>query len=238
MTRAALAAISHGTSSPGGQAAVAALVAAVAAARSDLRVVGGFVDVQQPDVATTLECLPANAPVVVVPLLLSAGYHVHVDLRMETDGASMPTTVSAALGPDERLTDVLVERLGEVGYQPDDELILAAAGSSDERAIDDCRRAGTMLARRLGRPVEVAFISAASPRVDDAVRSARRRRPGARIVVSTYLLAPGYFDSLARAAGADIASESLLTAHHEPSEALVAVVLERYRAATRELVLS
>ena len=45
-TSPALLAVSHGTSSPSGQAAVAALVAAVSATRPDLAVREGFVDVQ------------------------------------------------------------------------------------------------------------------------------------------------------------------------------------------------
>ena len=40
----------------------------------------GHVDVQQPDVAASLDAIPEGTPVVIVPLLLSAGYHVRVDL--------------------------------------------------------------------------------------------------------------------------------------------------------------
>ena len=76
----ALIACSHGTASPPGQAAVAALVAAVATARPDLEVHEAFVDVQQPDPAAVLATLPPDRRARLVPLLLSAGYHVFVDL--------------------------------------------------------------------------------------------------------------------------------------------------------------
>ena len=66
----ALLAISHGTSSPAGQAAVSALVVAVAARLPDTIVRLGHVDVQQPDVAASLDAIPADTPVVIVPLLL------------------------------------------------------------------------------------------------------------------------------------------------------------------------
>ncbi|WP_241975781.1 MULTISPECIES: sirohydrochlorin chelatase [Cryobacterium] len=81
----ALVGIAHGTSSPAGQAAVAGLMRAVAKAHPDLTVTLGFVDVQHPDTPETLAALPAGLPAVVVPLLLSAGYHVHVDLTEAVD---------------------------------------------------------------------------------------------------------------------------------------------------------
>jgi sirohydrochlorin ferrochelatase len=227
----ALVAVSHGTSSPEGQAAVEGLVRAVATLRPDVVVAGGFVDVQQPDVRATLASLDARVPAVVVPLLLSAGYHVHLDLQRETAAVDRHTTVSAALGPDDRLVDVLVRRLAVSGYRPNDEVVLAAAGSSDSRAVEDCQHVARMLAVRLGRPVTAGFISAAHPRLADAVASVRAIHPGARVVLSTYLVAPGYFHSLAQEAGADIVSDPLLMPGEDPLPGLVDLVLERYAAA-------
>ncbi|WP_022886470.1 sirohydrochlorin chelatase [Glaciibacter superstes] len=223
-----LVAISHGTSSVQGQVAVAALVDAVARLRPDLAVAGGFVDVQQPDVAAVLSSLDGGEPAIIVPLLLSAGYHVHVDLQRESAASRRTIAVSAALGPDERLIDVLEERLSEVGYLPGDAVVLAAAGSSDSRAVEDCRRVGRMLAARLRTPVSVGFISAAAPRISEAIEAARREHPLARIVVSSYLIAPGYFHSLARETTADLVSEPLLVPHEPPPKALAELVLERY----------
>ena len=224
----ALLAISHGTSSPSGQRAVAGLVAAVADARADLPVAGGFVDVQQPDVAAVLSA--TDAPAAIVPLLLSAGYHVHVDLRRAIAGA--PATVLAtALGPDDRLTAVLVQRLVEAGLRPDDRVVLACAGSSDARAVEDCHEMGRRLSHAIGRPVRVGFISAASPRLDDAVD--HERSHGGRVVVSTYLLAPGYFADLAASTTADLTSAPLLRADEQPPAELVDLVLDRYAGALR-----
>ncbi|MDD9205311.1 CbiX/SirB N-terminal domain-containing protein, partial [Georgenia sp. 10Sc9-8] len=50
----ALVACSHGTSDPDGRAAIAALVRAVAARLTGVTVLPSFVDVQDPDVPTTL----------------------------------------------------------------------------------------------------------------------------------------------------------------------------------------
>lgn len=226
---ASLVAISHGTSSPRGRAAVASLVAAVAATRPDLAVSAGFVDVQQPDVRGALAALVPRSEAVIVPLLLSAGYHVHVDLAEQSTGA----LVSKALGPDDGLARILHERLLEAGLRPTDRIVLACAGSTDQRAVGDCHEMGARLARLIAQPVRVGFISAADPRLADAVESERRAASGARVVVSSYLLAPGYFAELARATTADVTTGTLLTAHRPPPPALVELVLHRYRERAR-----
>lgn len=225
----ALVAISHGTSSPSGQVAVASLLAAVGESRPDLQVSGGFVDVQQPDVAATLAAVADAAPAVVVPLLLSAGFHVHVDLVNEVRGAvGRSTALSAALGPDDRLVTVLVRRLREAGLRAGDEVVMAAAGSTDARAVADCLETGRLLADRLGRAVTVGFISAARPSLERAVLMARQRTPGARVVVATYLLAPGYFADSAAHLG-DVVSAPLLAVGEAPPPELVQLVVDRYR---------
>ncbi len=54
-----------------------------------------------------------------------------------------------------------------------------------------------------------------------------------RVVVATYLLAPGYFADLAAAAGGDLCSRPLLVEDAAPPAELVAIVLDRHDAATR-----
>ncbi|WP_417220903.1 sirohydrochlorin chelatase [Arthrobacter sp.] len=233
-----LVAVSHGTNSPQGQAAVSALVRAVASRRPDLNVVESFVDVQQPALATSLAGLAGRTRV--VPLLLSAGYHVHVDLA-EAAAARPGTTVSGALGPDQRLVQVLARRLREAGTRPGDHVVLGCAGSNDQRAIADCEATAASLAAWLGQPVSTGYISAANPELKQAVESARgnlaeaRAQHGShgadadgRVVVATYLLAPGHFSSLARECGADVVTEPLLTAGQEPPAEIVALVLDRF----------
>jgi sirohydrochlorin ferrochelatase len=229
MTTPALLAISHGTASPEGQAAVAALVATVAERLPDVTVRLGHVDVQQPDVAASLDALPAGQPVVIVPLLLSAGYHVRVDLKQQTAGRD-GVTIAAALGPDARLVDALLARLAPLDIAPDDAVVLAVAGSSDDRANDDCRRIGEMLGDRLGRDVAVGFLAAADPRVGAAVSTARTHAP-ARVIVANYLLAPGYFHDLAvRLADGSPVARPLLD-DDPPPASLVDIVVDRYRHA-------
>jgi sirohydrochlorin ferrochelatase len=226
--------VSHGTSSPRGRTAVAALVDSVAARVPGRRVVSGFVDVQQPDLAATLT---SASGAVVVPLLLSAGYHVHVDMRQAVTSADRVVDaplLAAALGPDDRLVDLLSSRLEQAGVGGDDVVVLGAAGSSDERAVADCRDMASRLSSTLGSPVDCGFISASAPRLADAVRHARARHPGRRIAVATYLLAPGYFAELAAACGADIVTAPLLRDDAPTPSSLVDIVLDRCAAAERE----
>ncbi|MBD8022935.1 sirohydrochlorin chelatase [Microbacterium gallinarum] len=228
MTTPALLAISHGTSSPEGQAAVAALVAAVAQRLPDVTVRLGHVDVQQPDVAASLDALPDDQPVVIVPLLLSAGYHVRVDLKKQSAGRE-GVTIAPALGPDPRLADQLAARLAQLDPDPASAVVLAVAGSSDDRANDDCRAVGAMLAERLGRPVEVGFLAAAEPRLGAAVAHVQDTAGAA--VVANYLLAPGYFHDLAVRVSGDSAVVRPLLDDDEPAASLVDIVIDRYRSA-------
>lgn len=232
----ALIACSHGTASPAGQAAVAALVAAVATARPDLEVHEAFVDVQQPDPATVLATLPPDRRAHLVPLLLSAGYHVFVDLS-EIAADRARTDVTRALGPDPRLVALLHRRLVAAGLRDGDRVVLAAAGSSDARAVTDCAATAEALAVRVGIPVTAAYLSAAEPSLADAVAAQRdsayavnagQATPPPRVVVATYLLAPGYFADVAAASGADVVTPPLLLPDEPPPPELVDIVIERH----------
>lgn len=225
-----LLAISHGTSSVAGRSAVGGLVAAVRRRHGDVR--GGFVDVLRPDVPAVLARLEPGRHAVLVPLLLSAGYHVHVDLRRAVRQRAEHVRVAGALGPDPALIAVLARRLEEAGLRPDGRVVLAAAGSSDGRAVADCRVVAEQLAARLDRPVAIGFLSAASPRLPEAVEAARG---GGRVVVSSYLLAPGYFQDLVERAGADIVTAPLLLPRQEPPAELVDLVLRRFAEAVERV---
>jgi sirohydrochlorin ferrochelatase len=230
MSDPALAGFAHGTSSPSGQALVAELMDAVATARPDLTVRLGLVDVQEPDIEQTFASLDPQERVAVVPLLLSAGYHVHVDLSRGVAKREGPTALGGALGPDPRLAVILQRRLEQVGFADGDVLVLAVAGSSDARAVADCRTAAGYLAEAMGVEVTLGFLSAAEPRLDVAILEARQRHPRSRVVVGTYLLAPGYFFDLAVAAGGDTIAPPLLAEGEAPPRELVEVILDRYNA--------
>ncbi len=226
---------SHGTGDAVGQAAIRELVDAVAA-RVDVPVLDCFVDVQQPDVPTTLALAPGVTPLVIVPLLLSTGYHVRVDVtEAALKVAPRQTVITPALGPDDRLVDLLELRLREAGFRDTDEVVLAAAGSSDPDAVTDCRAVAAALGRRLGREVTVGFLASAEPRLDAAISATRDAHPESRVAVATYLLAPGYFARLAAAADAGLVTAPLLRADGPPPAELVDLVIDRYSQAVQVL---
>jgi sirohydrochlorin ferrochelatase len=225
-----LVAASHGTASPTGQAAISSLVDAVAAARPDLAVLPAFVDVQAPRVDAVLGAAGEGARI--VPLLLSSGFHTRHDLASAA-ASQRGTTVARALGPDPRLAAVLERRLLEAGARARDQVVLACAGSTDPAGVTDCREMARMLSERLGTKVEPAFVSAAPPAVPEAVEraSARRRRrwfPRGRVVVASYLLAPGHFAARVAAVQADVVAQPLLVPGAEVPPELVELVLEHF----------
>jgi len=223
-----LVACAHGTRNPTGRRLIAELALAARRLRPELVTTAAFVDVQPPTVVDVVaELSAAGRPAVVVPLLLSGGYHVHVDIAGAV--ADHESAVAARpLGPDPRLVEVLHDRLLAGGADPRDPLtaiVLAAAGSSDPRSVADVEDTADLLQRSWAGPVTTGYGSAAQPPVQDAVAAARRG--GAeRVVVAAYLLAPGHFHDKLAGAGADAVTAPLL-----PDDRIAAVLLDRYDAA-------
>ncbi|TSI11661.1 sirohydrochlorin chelatase [Brevibacterium aurantiacum] len=251
MTLPSIGLISHGTSSAEGRRVIEALASAVS---EDLHCRGlvvevmlGHVDVQHPDVAEVLSALPRDAPVILVPLLLSPGYHVHVDLaeavraaggadgrtepgadRPEASGRaeSRDIRLTPTLGPDPRLARILAEHLPNL--EDEDQVVLAAAGSSDDRANDACLEMAESLADELSRPVVAGFHAGGGDRLGEIVE--QKRGSGARVVLSSYLLAPGFFQDLTSTLisdSRDILGPPLLHDGVETPPLLVDVVRDR-----------
>jgi sirohydrochlorin ferrochelatase len=152
---------------------------------------------------------------------------VHVDIAGAVaahDGA----LAARPLGPDPRLAAVLLDRLrsaGEDAGDPNTAVVVAAAGSSDARAVADVEDTADLLQRDWAGPVTTGYGSAARPTVPDALTAARRA--GAeRVVVAAYLLAPGHFHDKLAGVGADSVTAPLL-----PDDRIAAVLLDRYDAA-------
>ena len=224
-----LVACAHGTRNSTGRRLIAELALAARAQRPGLVTTAAFVDVQPPTVVDVVAALSADGrPAVVVPLLLSGGYHVHVDIAGAVAGAEA-AVAARPLGPDPRLVEVLHDRLVQAGADPRDPLtavVLAAAGSSDPRAVADVEDTADLLQRSWAGAVTTGYGSAAQPTVPKAVTAARRG--GAeRVVLAAYLLAPGPFHDKLAGAGADAVTAPLL-----PDERIAAVMLDRYDAAS------
>src|SRR4051794_1202101 len=98
----------HGTASLAGLATTRSLVDAVAAARPGLQVELCFLDVCSPRLADALDQLDGD--VIVVPLLLSAGYHVSTDIPRVVSGRDS-VSVARHLGPDPLIIEAVADRL-------------------------------------------------------------------------------------------------------------------------------
>ena len=175
--------VAHGTASPAGSATTARLLDAIRLARPSVPVELCFLDVASPSLAASLD----ERPTVLLPLLLSTGYHVQSDIPAAVAGYER-TVVARHLGPHPLLVDVLVDRL-PVGSAP---VVLVGAGSSRAEALDELRATARMLAERLDAPVDVLTMG-------DDLRAAFAA--AAPVRVATYLLAEGQFvDTLPAAA--------------------------------------
>ena len=182
--------VAHGTRLPAGNE-VARAITADAAARLGVPGVAAFVELASPLLVSVLE---SDEPSVVVPLLLSTGYHVREDLAV---------VAGRALGPDPLLAAAQVSRLLAAGASPGAPAVMVAAGSRDPLATRDLRQAAGLLAEAWGAPVRLATLGGLGRRPCDVVR------PGD--VVSPYLLAPGFFATRCRdeslAAGASVLAD-------------------------------
>ncbi|WP_427885056.1 sirohydrochlorin chelatase [Kribbella sp. GL6] len=213
-----LVAVAHGTADPVGLGAVREVVRQVARQRSGVAVSLGYVDLVAPVLPELVHRITRDVDqAVVVPLLLSSGYHVYVDVAAEARRYPGRVHAAAALGPDPVLVEILADRLGDLAQI--DQVVLAAAGSSDPRAHADCETTAALLAHRVDRPVHVGYISGSGDRLPAVLD----RTPG-RLAIATYLLAPGFFNTLVqRHAGPHPVTPPLA-----PDPRLATLALRRY----------
>jgi sirohydrochlorin ferrochelatase len=183
----------HGTRSAAGLSTTVRLVEAVRAARPSVTVDLCFLDVLAPSLGQALDRLAAS-DVVVVPLLLSAGYHVTTDIPRLVAGRPS-VRVSRHLGPDPLLVGAVAGRLRAVAPELDERTVaLAGIASSRPSARAEVDRAAELLADELSRPVRLLPLDGS---LEDAVAGL----PG-KLAVATYLLAEGGFlDALRKAVG-------------------------------------
>lgn len=223
-----LIACAHGTRNPVGQAAIRKVMAEIRELRPGLQVVEAYVDVQEPELGGVVEGLPEGTDAVVVPLLLSTGFHIKVDVPKAIK--SRPEVVAARpLGPDPRLADLLATHLRAAGLEENDGVLLAAAGSSLPDGSIDSEEQARLLGGLLPNKVRVAYGASAQPTVPDGVAYLRAELAAdgnnGRVFIASYLLATGYFHDQLAKSGADVIAAPLL-----PSKVLAEIALERYDA--------
>jgi sirohydrochlorin ferrochelatase len=221
MSRPVLLAVAHGSRDPSAQQTIRSLATRVSELAPGVEVRAAFVQNAEPSLAEALAAA-GQRRAVIVPLLLSAGYHLSSDICEAAARAGVP--VAAPLGPGPGLVPALADRLGAAGVPAGTPVVLAAAGSTDPRAIGDTRNQAALLAAHLLVPVLAAFAAAGQPTVDEAI-AALAARTGGPVAVASYLLAPGVFHDRLRAGGSAWTSAPL-----GDHPAVAGVVLDRFRA--------
>ena len=249
--------VAHGSADPRAAAAISELIPLVAR-RATERGLGvpdprvAYLGHAAPSVPQVMRALGPDAQVTVLPLLLTAAYHSKTDLPrlLARVGAGRRVTYGEPLGPHPLLLRALERRLPEAAFDNPAEVgvVLAAAGSSDPEANATIARLAAQWQARTGwYAVRPAYASPAaaggqgssaatggqgSTAVSDpATAIAQLREAGARrVVVASYLLAPGLFADRIRDAslGAGAAAVSpALGASPEVAD----VILDRYQEA-------
>lgn len=225
----ALVVVAHGSRDPRALSTVRTLLDRVREQRPGLPVHLGHIELNDPLLPDTLAGL-GTQEAVLVPLLLSRGYHIKRDIPEMAAESQVRARVAGALGPHPLLVETLHARLVEAGWHTRmDEatrrtsaVVLAAAGSRDPESKVDTNRTAQLLAERLGVPVVPAYATTAAPTVPDAIRAltASGRH---RVAVASYFTAPGRFATESAQAAPWIASAPLGT-----HPAMAQLILHRY----------
>jgi sirohydrochlorin ferrochelatase len=231
----ALVLVAHGSADPRARAAAARLTADVAALHPG-PVCTGFLDHDVPDLGSALLDAASRAEeVVVVPLLLSSGFHAKVDVpaAVSLAAARAPRTrflTAPPLGPHPLLTAALKDGLEAVGVASDDAtwgVVLGGVGSSDAAGTDDVASAAALLGVGSAWRVLPGFATSAQPSVAQSV--GHLLASGAsRVAVAPYVLFPGRLPDLIAATDGVAAVAGPIGAH----PALVRLVLSRVATTT------
>ena len=229
--RPALVAVAHGTRDAAGRKVIADLIDDIRRRLPGVDVITAWLELVTPGLNEVMRGM--DRPAVLVPLLLSTGYHATIDLPSAAALSGAPVHVAAPLGPDRYLARAMTARLREAGVLPGDGVVLAAAGSTDPAGLADVEQAAALLCSEWGPRVTFAYLSAAGPDVPAAVEHLRRTG-GHRVCVAPYLLAPGRFSrrvtDLAAATGATTVAP-VLGGHRLVTD----LVLLRYEQGRRAL---
>jgi sirohydrochlorin ferrochelatase len=214
----------HGSADPRSPATAHAVAGQIRRLRPWLEVREAFCEQTSPNLR---EVLAHSADPVVTPLLLASAYHARVDIpAMITDSTVRQADV---LGEDERLRQVVHQRLAESGVSRDDSelgVLVVAVGSSWDAV--NARTAGVadaLAAETRWAGAVTAFATGPRPSVEAAAQRLRRRG-AARIVIAPWFLAHGRItDRIANFARANgIAMAEPLGAHPLVAE----TVLDRF----------
>ncbi len=195
--------------------------------RPGLRVRVAFCDLNTPRLVDVL-----TPGAVVTPFLLADAYHAQIDIPHQIESCGLSVRQAAVLGEDDRLVDVLHERLAELGVDKGDPelgVLVVAIGSTHAAAnARTAQVANKLIAGTQWTGTTTAFATGAGPSPAEAAH--QLHRVGARrVVIAPWFLAPGrLIDRVANLAAAQgISMAAPLGGHRLVAE----TVLDRFDAA-------
>ena len=220
----------HGSADPRSPATAHAVAEEIRRQRPGLDVRVAFCEQTAPNLRDVLAC---SADAVVTPLLLASAYHARVDIPAMIADANVRQ--ADVLGEDERLLQVMHQRLTEAGVSPDDSevgVLVVAVGSS-WKAVNARTEgvAAALAAETRWAGAITAFATGPRPSVEAAAQRLRRRG-ATQIVIAPWFLAHGRItDRVANFADANgFATAGPLGAHPLVAE----TVLDRFDQAVAQ----
>jgi sirohydrochlorin ferrochelatase len=226
----------HGSADPRSPATTFAVAEQIRRLRPGLDVRPAFCEQTSPNLRAVLGAVSSDA--VVTPLLLASAYHANIDIPAliadSTSAVGAPPACGGVrqayvLGEDERLLQVMHQRLAEAGVSDDDPevgvLVVAVGSSWDAVNTRTAGVASALAAETRWAGAITAFATGPRPSVEAAAQRLRHRG-ATRLVVAPWSLAHGRItDRVANFARANgIAMAEPLGAHPLVAE----TVLDRF----------
>jgi sirohydrochlorin ferrochelatase len=216
----------HGSADPRSSVTAHAVAAEIHRLRPELEVRPAFCEQTSPNLRDVLARSPGA---VVTPLLLASAYHARVDIPDLISKSGADARQADVLGEDERLVQVMHQRLAEAGVSTDDPelgvLVVAVGSSWDAVNARTTRVAPALAAETSWAAAITAFATGPRPSVAAAAHLLRRRG-ATRLVIAPWFLAHGRItDRVANFARFNgIAMAEPLGSHH----LVAATVLDRF----------
>lgn len=203
-------AVAHGTDSKDGRATIDSIRRSLAQQleadfAGEFEVHEAYVDVQEPSLDAVVAEFASEDEVIMVPLLLSTGYHTQVDMKKAADASPVrDVRIARALGPSAELAKLQRTRLEEAGWDGYGQIVMAAAGSSRPDGREAVELQSEIFSTLVSQYVPHGFVASIDPKIADVSREYSAN------FVSTYLMGRGFFQGLLHKL--DGAGESLIVA--------------------------
>ncbi|EGQ26185.1 sirohydrochlorin cobaltochelatase [Sporosarcina newyorkensis 2681] len=159
-----------------------------------------FLELADPSISEGIaRCIARGATeIVAVPFLLLRAGHANVDIPAKLQDImahypDVPLYYGEPIGVDERMINVLIERLQETTEQiPEDAaILLIGRGSSDPATKQDFARIQSLFQEKTGlRNVSVGYLAACEPFYEDEISRLLEQKPD-NLYVLPYLLFTG-----------------------------------------------